>query len=119
MSTTAARTILCGALAACGAIKPLPANQFAPAAPAPAAAPVAADGGPPGEPLPMGPVLENTFAADDRQVVGSDQAPWSTVGRLSNGCTATLIDRQLVLTAAHCVFDEEGRWTADHFTFSP
>ncbi|MFZ7090878.1 trypsin-like serine peptidase [Primorskyibacter sp. 2E233] len=37
---------------------------------------------------------------------------WEAVGRLDSGggfCTATLIARDIVLTAAHCVFDQNGQ----------
>jgi len=103
-------------LASCGAIKPLPAGHpiAAPTPQTPTQTPP--EGGPQGEPLPQ---LENTFAHDDRQFVTSTAYPWSAVGRLNTGCTATLIDARLVVTAAHCVFDPDGRYLVHHFTFSP
>nr|MBP6736735.1 trypsin-like serine protease [Paracoccaceae bacterium] len=53
--------------------------------------------------------------ADGRGLVslqtGDDQRGWEAVGRLELGsrgfCTATLIADDLVLTAAHCLFDKE------------
>lgn len=48
----------------------------------------------------------NVFGNDDRQPVTSTQYPWRTVGYITGGCTATLVYRNLILTAAHCVFDE-------------
>lgn len=50
---------------------------------------------------------------DDRIPVTSRRFPWSAIGRIDlaiNGeeihqCTGTLIDRDLVLTNAHCLFD--------------
>lgn len=49
----------------------------------------------------------NIFGSDDRQQITSDQYPWSTIGYLTGGCTATLVAKNFILTAAHCVFDEE------------
>lgn len=47
------------------------------------------------------------FGTDDRVPVTTTKYPWRTLGYLQNlGCTGTLIYRDLVLTAAHCVVDE-------------
>ena len=106
-------SVLCLSAAGCGAVQPLPADQVPqPAAPAPAVVAVE----PAGEPLPQ---LENTFGPDTRQQVTSAEFPWSAVGRLNTGCTATLIDARLVLTAAHCILDPEGRWLAGYYLFYP
>jgi V8-like Glu-specific endopeptidase len=47
----------------------------------------------------------NVFGADDRKPILSQKHPWSTIGFLSNGCTATLVSRDTILTAAHCLYD--------------
>ncbi len=53
---------------------------------------------------------------DSRSAMNSQNYPWSTIGRLTmengdgteNICTATLVGRSVVLTAAHCVLDDNG-----------
>jgi len=54
---------------------------------------------------------------------GADGRGWEGVGRLDiqgkGFCTAALIDVHLILTAAHCIFDDSGRQIdASRFTFS-
>jgi protease YdgD len=50
-------------------------------------------------------VAWNVFGNDDRKPMTSHKYPWSTIGYLSNGCTATLVSRDVILTAAHCLYD--------------
>ena len=54
---------------------------------------------------------------------GADGRGWEGVGRLDidgqGFCTAALIDVHLILTAAHCIYDDAGRLIeAEQFTFS-
>ncbi|MBL8742574.1 MAG: trypsin-like serine protease, partial [Myxococcales bacterium] len=44
-------------------------------------------------------------------------SPWQSVGRLSNGCTGTLITSKHVLTAAHCIVNETGAFTLNKLHF--
>ncbi|MCP4467665.1 MAG: trypsin-like serine protease [Halieaceae bacterium] len=119
--------MLLGAVAAC---KPLPADSWV-AKPAPAPAPTAraptpiapTTSSPPagviGIAAPEARVLENAYGNEDRQFVTSAKFPWSTVGKLSTQCTATLIDRRLIITASHCLFDSQGKWKANDIYFFP
>jgi protease YdgD len=50
----------------------------------------------------------NVFGADGRTVL-STALPYGAIGRLDSGCTATLVGRNLALTAAHCVVDPNTR----------
>lgn len=53
--------------------------------------------------------VKNVFGVDDRMAITSTGTPWRMIGRLSNGCTGTLVGRDLVLTAAHCVYDRDAQ----------
>jgi protease YdgD len=51
----------------------------------------------------------NVFGEDGRKTVTSQNLPWSAVGRLETStsfCTATLIAKDLILTAAHCFYKD-------------
>ena len=48
------------------------------------------------------------FGRDDRQLIAPDALPWRAIGELVtpySHCSGTLVDTNLVLTAAHCVAD--------------
>jgi V8-like Glu-specific endopeptidase len=54
---------------------------------------------------------DNIFLPDDRQPVSRFREPSRWVGKLElphgSACTATLVHKDLILTAAHCVVDKE------------
>jgi V8-like Glu-specific endopeptidase len=65
--------------------------------------------------------MRNVFGTDDRERITSTKFPWRTIGRLDTShshCTATLIGRRTVITAAHCVFDKNEE-REDGVTFHP
>lgn len=51
----------------------------------------------------------NVFGGDNREEISTDQYPWRTIGRLRSStggiCTATLIAKNLIVAAAHCIMD--------------
>ena len=61
--------------------------------------------------------LDNLFGPDKRVPVTSSEFPWSAVGKLSTGCTATLVGANLVVTAAHCVVDTQTRKLRSDLTY--
>lgn len=52
------------------------------------------------------------FGYDDRQLMNTAVQPWSLIGRLEfddgRGCSGVLIDERTVLSAAHCVLNDDG-----------
>lgn len=55
---------------------------------------------------------DHFYGRDDRVRIDPQQAPWRFMGSFTNGigerCTATLISRDVIMTAAHCVSSEDG-----------
>lgn len=67
---------------------------------------------------------KNVFGADDREAITTTEYPWTTIGRVvsPNGgaCTGTLVAKDLVLTAAHCIIDPDTKAPyAGNFQFQP
>src|SRR5882724_3897987 len=59
--------------------------------------------------LSFSPARTNVIGHDDRIVVSADrlrEEPEKYIGRLSSGCTATLVGARLILTANHCANGE-------------
>jgi protease YdgD len=57
-------------------------------------------------------IHDHFFGHDDRVRVNIQDAPWRFIGRFVNNageaCTATLIARNVIITAAHCINTENG-----------
>ncbi|MBI4402622.1 MAG: trypsin-like serine protease [Deltaproteobacteria bacterium] len=69
-----------------------------------------------------GPPPANVFGIYKRKPVSRSRSfPYRTIGRLSLGCTGTLVGPRHVLTAGHCVYDtEHDRFTRlSELSFSP
>ncbi|MBI3549891.1 MAG: trypsin-like serine protease [Elusimicrobia bacterium] len=68
----------------------------------------------------------NVFTGTRRQAITSNAYPWSAIGRLklakgtgNSWCTASLIARDLILTNAHCIEDEDGNIIRGAYRFFP
>lgn len=68
-------------------------------------------------------INDHFFGRDDRERVDVTQFPWRAVGELhldtGEGCTATLIGRDVAITAAHCIHTDHGVNAAGRFTTAP
>lgn len=62
------------------------------------------------------------FGYDDRIRVDSTAQPWRSIGFLGlrggQACTATLVARDVILTAAHCFYTEEGQRVGEGVFFA-
>jgi protease YdgD len=65
-------------------------------------------------------INDHYFGRDDRVRVNIEQTPWRYMGRFANAsgemCTATLIARNVIITAAHCLHTDNGPTTGGTFT---
>jgi protease YdgD len=72
------------------------------------------------------PGKRNIFGKDARTPMTASDYPWSSIGRLEaplgpetlKFCTGTLISKKLVITNAHCAFDDKGK-PLQKITFYP
>lgn len=57
-------------------------------------------------------ITDHFFGRDDRIRVDAQQPPWRFMGQFTNpageSCTATLIARDVIITAAHCINTDQG-----------
>ncbi len=67
-------------------------------------------------------IHDHFFGRDDRVRVNTRETPWRFIGRFVNqsgeACTATLIARNVIITAAHCINGDSGVTANGVFTAS-
>lgn len=67
-------------------------------------------------------ITDHFFGHDDRVLVPVADAPWKFIGQLVNdageACTATLVARNVIVTAAHCIHTEGGVMASGRFETS-
>ena len=67
-------------------------------------------------------ITDHFFGHDDRVLVNVNDAPWRYMGHLVNdageACSATLIARDVIATAAHCIHTDSGLNASARFTTS-
>jgi protease YdgD len=68
-------------------------------------------------------INDHFFGNDDRQRVDTAQMPWRSIGQLTletgESCTATLIGRNVIITAAHCIHTDNGVNARGRFIAAP
>ncbi len=62
--------------------------------------------------------LHNVFGEDDRVALDQHDRKWTAIGKIFNtGCSGTMVGRDIVLTAAHCVIDPATKQISTNLTW--
>lgn len=65
---------------------------------------------------------KTVFGTDNRvdwDTASNDEFPFHSVGKLSSGCTASQVGTQLIITAAHCVWQKDSSGLIPFLTYTP